>query len=121
MPIPPPEKHEFRPRDRWLIASLVSGPLAALTHLTVSYSLVPSACAQGTRAMLLLSAFAFIAIALAGGAVAFRILKACDPVEGVLWVERTRWLATVASALAAASAVVIVAMSIPYLIHRICD
>lgn len=121
MPIPHPEKHEFRPRDRWLIASLVAGPLAALTHLSVSYALVPSACEQGTRSMLFVSTVGFIAIALSAAAVAYRIQKRCSSAEGVLWVERIRWFATVSSVLALASAVVIVAMAIPWTIHRMCD
>jgi hypothetical protein len=121
MGIPHEEKSEFHSRDRWLIFSLLVGPMAALTDLTVSYALVPDACAQGTKWMLHLSTVIFALVALTGAAIAFRVRRLCESGGGYLWIERTKWVATVAMVLAVSSVVVILAMEIPNLILRSCD
>jgi hypothetical protein len=115
------QKSEFRPRDRWLMFSLFLGPLATLTHLTVSYSLVPTACVQRTKMMLHLSTLVFALIALAGGAIALRYYRQFGESDGIVWKERTRWVATMALALAVMSIIVILAMEIPNLMLRSCD
>lgn len=121
MSIPHEEKSEFRSRDRWLMFSLLIGPMSALSNLTVSYILVPSACAQGTKSMLHLSALFFALIALTGAGIAFRIHRICESGGGYLWIERTKWVATAAMVLATGSVVVILAMEIPNIILRSCD
>jgi H+/Cl- antiporter ClcA len=115
------EKSEFRPRDRWLMFSFVLGPMAVLTNLLVSYSLVPTACTQRSKAMLHVSTLVFVVLSLIGGAIAWHYYKECDLADGVLWRERTRWVATVAMVLALASVVVILAMEIPNLMLGSCD
>jgi hypothetical protein len=115
------EKSEFRSRDRWLLASVFVGPLSVLTNLTVSYSLVPTACREGTKMMLHLSALVFILLSLCGAFIGRHYARQCDDTGGVLWRERTLWLARVALVLALSSAVVIAAMEIPNLILGTCD
>jgi hypothetical protein len=115
------EKSEFRPRDRWLLAGVFVGPLSVLTNLTVSYSLVPTACAQGTRLLLHVSTAVFGLLALAGALIGRHYYRQCEVTGGVLWRERTRWVALVALVLALSSAVVILAMAIPNVILRGCE
>jgi hypothetical protein len=121
MPIPSEEKSEFRARDRWLIFAFVSGPLAALSNLTVCYSLVPTACEKGTKALLHASTAVFLLVTVAGALLARHYYKTCEETEGVLWKERTRWVATMAMLLGIMSILVIVAMEIPNVILRSCD
>ena len=115
------QKREFRSRDRWLVFAFILGPMAALTHLTVSYSLVADACARNSKMLLHVSTLVFLLLSLGAAAIAWRIYMAFVEAEGVLWRERTRWLATVALVMAISSAVVIIAMEIPNLILRSCD
>jgi hypothetical protein len=118
---PAEEKSEFRSRDRWLLVALLTGPIAVLTHLTLSYSLVPTSCANGTKTVLHLSSAFFLALILGAALMARQIDQRCARENGALWIERTRWLARGAFVLAISSAVVIVAMEIPNLILRSCD
>ncbi|HEX9981796.1 MAG TPA: hypothetical protein VGF69_00900 [Thermoanaerobaculia bacterium] len=115
------QKTEFRTRDRWLLFAFALGPLSVLTHLTVAYALVPSACAGGSKLTLHLSALIFLLLAGVGALIGWRIYSrfAGDGTE--LWQERTRWLSVVVMALAVSSMVIIVAMEIPNLILRSCD
>lgn len=115
------EKSEFRPRDRWLLFATIVGPTSVLSNLTVSYSLVPTACREGTKMLLHFSAVVFIVIALWGAMIGRHYARQCDDTGGVPWRERTLWVARVALTLALASAVVIAAMEIPNLILGTCD
>jgi hypothetical protein len=112
---------EFHARDRWLMFGFALGPMAALTHLVVAYSLVPSACAQGSKTMLHASAAAFFVVALLGAFIGWRYHGSFAETEGVLWKERTRWLAYVVMILSLFSALLIVAMELPNVILRSCD
>jgi hypothetical protein len=114
------EKREFRNRDRLLLVSLWLGPVAALSNLTINYSLVAEACLQGTKTMLHAITAAFVVIALASGLVAYRYYRQFAEAEGVLWMERTRWFALLALVLSLASAVVMVAMEVPNVLLRSC-
>jgi hypothetical protein len=122
MALRPIRKTDFQARDRWLMFAFALGPMAVLSHLFLSYSLVPSACAQGSKAMLHVSALGFFLVALIGASIGWhyhgRFARAD---EGMLSQERTRWLALTATILSIGSAVVIVAMEIPNVILRSCD
>jgi cytochrome bd-type quinol oxidase subunit 2 len=107
------EKTDFRPRDRWLTYAFLVGPLAALTQLTVMYTLVPEACEQQSKMMLHASSLAFFILALTGAWIGWRDRQAGN--------ERTRWLAVAVILLSLGSALVIVALEIPNLILRSCD
>ena len=115
------DKREFAARDRWLLLSFWLGPMAALTNLTLNYALAAEACDRGTKTMLHLITFAFVVIALGSALLARRYYKQCEEPDGVLWMERTRWVSLVAMVLSLASAVVIVAMEVPNVILRSCD
>lgn len=114
-------KTEFRTRDRWLMFAFALGPLAALSHLGVAYSLVPSSCAQQSKSMLHISAASFFLLTLVAALIGWRYHAAFAETDDVLWKERTRWLAMVVTVLALTSALLIVAMEIPNLILRSCD
>jgi hypothetical protein len=118
---PREQKTEFHARDRWLMFAFALGPMAALTHLTVSYALVPSACAQGSKTMLHVSTAIFFALALAGALIGWYYHRAFADTEGVLWKERTRWLSLVVLVLSVFSAIVILAMELANVILRSCD
>jgi hypothetical protein len=114
------EKRNFTSAERWLSFAALLGPLAALTHLSVSDALVPTACAHGSKAMLHASAAAFLVIALAGAAIGWRACRryASAPLDGE---DHRRWLAVAAVCLSISSAVAIIAMEIPNVILRSCD
>ena len=114
-------KREFHTRDRWLTFAFALGPMAALTHLVVAYALVPSACAQGSKTMLHASAATFFLVALLGAFIGWRYHGAFANDEGMLWKERTRWVAFVVMILSLFSAMLIVAMELPNVILRSCD
>jgi hypothetical protein len=115
------EKSEFRRRDRWLLFATIVGPLSVLSNLTISYSLVPTACREGTKMLLHFSALTFVLISLCGAFIGRHYARQCDDTGGVLWRERTLWVARVALVLALGSAMVIAAMEIPNLILGTCD
>jgi hypothetical protein len=145
------QKTEFRTRDRWLIYAFLVGPMAALSQLNVMYVLVPTACAQGTNAMLHLSTGVFLLIAFSGVLIAGRYAREFasssgssgsseflgvprlegTPSEGLrgteelrgtpLWHERTRWVAKSAMTLSIGSMVLIVALELPNVILRNCQ
>jgi hypothetical protein len=115
------QKTEFRARDRWLNFAFIVAPTSVLAHLTISYALVPTACAQGHKTILHVSAAVFLLIAAASGLIGWRVYGQFADAQGELWRERTRWFSTVVMSLALASMVVILAMEIPNLILRSCD
>lgn len=115
------QKTEFRPRDRWLMFALWGGPLAVLSNLNVNYALVAEACDRGTKTMLHLFTLAFVLVALVCAAIGHRYYKECERSEEMLWRERTRWLALVATVMSLASVVVLIAMEIPNVLLRSCD
>jgi len=121
MPHSRERKTDFHARDRWLMFAFALGPMAALTHLTVSYALVPSACAQDSKAMLHASTVVFFALALIGAAIGWHYHREFADAEGTLWKERTRWLSLVVLVLSIFSAVVILAMELANVILRSCD
>jgi hypothetical protein len=114
-------KTDFQPRDRWLMFAFWLGPMAALTHLLVAYSLVPSACAQGSKSMLHASAAAFFIVALLGAFIGWHYHGAFAESDGMIRQERTRWMAMMAMVLSLFSALVIIAMELPNVILRSCD
>lgn len=115
------EKSEFRPRDRWLTYAFLIGPLAALAHLTVMYTLVPTACEQDSRALLHGSTAAFLAIALSGALAAWRSGAEFRDAGGDVSRERSRWQAVAALALSIGSMLVIAALELPNVILRNCQ
>jgi hypothetical protein len=115
------QKTEFDTRDRWLLFALILAPSSVLAHLTVSYSLVPTSCAQGHKTLLHLSTCIFLLLAAGAAAIAWRIYGRFRDAEVELWRERTRWFSAFVMALAISSMVVILAMEIPNLILRSCD
>ena len=114
-------KTEFRSRDRWLMFAFALGPMSALTHLTVSYALVPEACARSSKAILHGSTAVFLLLALIAMSIGWHYRRAFRDAAGVLWQERMHWLATVAMVLSVFSAVLILAMELANLILRSCD
>jgi cytochrome b561 len=114
-------KTDFRSHDKWLTFAFVLGPTAALSNLFVSYSLVPESCVRGTKTMLHVTAAAFFVSCLIGAALASRIGSRFVERDPDLLHERTRWVATAATILCLASALIIVAMEIPNVILRSCD
>ena len=115
------EKTEFRPRDRALTYAFLIGPLAALAQLTVMYTLVPTACERGSKALLHGSTAAFLVIALSGAFVASRSAAESRDARGDVSRERSRWLAVAAMALSIGSMLVIVALELPNVILRNCQ
>jgi hypothetical protein len=115
------QKTEFDTRDRWLLFAFVLAPSSVLAHLTVSYSLVPTSCAQGDKTLLHFSTAVFIVLAAIAGLIGWRVYGRFHDSAGELWRERTRWFSAVVIALAISSMVVILAMEIPNLILRSCD
>jgi hypothetical protein len=116
-------KTDFRPLDRWLTFTAFLGPVAALTNLTVSYTLSFEACTRGSKALLHACAAGFFAACVVGALLAWRIGAGFTP-DGPVpdrMVERTRWLALAGVILCIFSALVIVAMEIPNVILRSCD
>jgi hypothetical protein len=71
--------------------------------------------------MLHVSAASFFLLTLIATLIGWRYHDAFPDAEGVLWKERTRWLAIVVTVLGIGSAIAIVAMEIPNLILRSCD
>lgn len=117
-----PEKSEFHPRDRWLIAAFIGAPSAWMLHLIISYSLVPESCERKTKLMLHVVTLLCAAIAAVAGVIAWRIRATCqlEPASAV-WKERTKWTATMTLVLAISMVVVIIAQEIPNLLLRSCD
>jgi hypothetical protein len=116
-------KTDFRSQDKWLTFTAFVGPVAALTDLTVMYTLVPETCVRGSKMLLHVSAAVFFAACIAGALLARRIGSNFTP-DGPVpdrMVERTRWLALAGVILCLFSALVIVAMEIPNVILRSCD
>ncbi|MEA2465272.1 MAG: hypothetical protein QOJ98_3019 [Acidobacteriota bacterium] len=115
------QKTEFRSRDRWLMFAFILGPMSVLTHLNVSYALVPTSCAQGDKTLLHVSTAVFLLLAAAAALIGWRIYGRFANGEAELWRERTRWFSMFVIALSISSMVVILAMEIPNLILRSCD
>ncbi len=115
------DKSDFRSPDRLLIFAFILGPMAALTHLGVSYTLVPTACAQQTKTILHLCTVAFLIVAAIAAAISWRIYSGFADAEGVLSRVRIRWLSTMSLILAISSGVIILAMEIPNILLRSCD
>jgi hypothetical protein len=116
-------KTDFRPLDKWLTFTAFLGPIAALTNVTVSYTLSFETCERGSKAMLHACAAGFFAACVIGALLAWRIGTRFTP-DGPVpdrMVERTRWLAMAGVILCVFSALVIVAMEIPNVILRSCD
>jgi MFS family permease len=121
MPKPKSFKTDFRTHDKWLTFAFVLGPMAALSNLFVSYTLVPESCMRGTKMMLHVTAAASFASCLAGAFLASRIGSRFVERDPDLLHERTRWVAISATILCLASALIIVAMELPNVILRSCD
>ena len=105
-------KTDFTSRDRWLMFAIVLAPMAPLTHLLISYALVPTACAQGSKLWLHVSTIVFLIVSVAAGLIA----RWRDDGD-----DRTRWMVKAAIALSAMSVLTILAMEIPNLLLRSCD
>jgi hypothetical protein len=111
---------DFHGGDRPLILAVVLGPIAALSHLLLSYSLVPSACEQGTKILLHASTVLFVLVSLAGVLIGRHYGNAGAAAEPARR-ERTRWMAMLATALSIFSIVVVLAMELANVILRSCD
>jgi hypothetical protein len=115
------QKTEFRSRDRWLVLAFVLGPLSVLAHQSISYSLVPTSCAEGSKTILHVVTIVFLLIVAAAALIAKTIHGRFARNDGLLWQERTRWFAASALVLSISSMVVIVAMEIPNWVFGSCQ
>jgi hypothetical protein len=115
------QKTELRTRDRWLILAFLLGPLSVLVHQSVSYSLVPTSCAEGSKTILHVVTVVFLLVAASAALIANSIRVRFARHDGLLWQDRTRWFATVALILSLASMMVIVAMEIPNWVFGSCQ
>ena len=113
------DKQDFTSLDRRLTLASLLGPLAALSNLGMTYSLAPSACVDGSKAVMHVSAGAFLIVSLAAALLGWRHHR--DAVAGIIAEERVRWMARLAVALSLLSALAIVAMEIPNIMLRNCD
>src|SRR5215212_10084605 len=118
---PKPFKTDFRGHDRWLVTSFAAGPLAALSNLTVSYTLTSESCQNGTKLLLHASALLFILVSLTSAFIARRIGARFPALSPDPLIERTRWQSTAATILSLASVLVILGMEIPNITLRSCD
>lgn len=98
-------KTDFRPPDRRLLLAFVLGPIAALTNLVVTYTLVPEACERRSELPLHATAALCLLVALFAGFLAWRSPHRDD--------ERLRWMSLVGVVLSIVSVVVIIAMDLP--------
>jgi hypothetical protein len=115
------QKTEFRTRDRWLLLAFLLGPLSVLLHQSISYTLVPESCADGSKTILHIVTVVFLLIAASAALVANAIRVRFARTDGLLWQDRTRWFATVSLVLSLASMMVIVAMEIPNWVFGSCQ
>jgi hypothetical protein len=115
------DKHEFRPRDRKLLACVLTPPAAVLANLTLNYALVPTACANGTKGLLHIVTLGFTVICAVTGLLSWRYHEEFSRPANELWQERTRWVAMIGVVLAIFSVMVLVAMEIPNIVLRSCD
>jgi hypothetical protein len=74
-PVPPPSALPREGRDLSLWAAVLGAPVLWLSHLQVSYMLVPWTCATGRRWVLHAVSAGFLALTLAGGWLAWREFK----------------------------------------------
>jgi hypothetical protein len=115
------QKTEFRTRDRWLLLAFILGPLSVLVHQSVSYSLVPTSCAEGSKTILHAVTVVFLLVAASAALLANSIRVRFAHTDGLLWQDRTRWLATAALILSLSSMLVIMAMEIPNWVFGSCQ
>jgi len=118
---PAEEKRNTRGADRLLLFAFTLGPMSALTNLGVCYSLVPTACARNSNAMLHASAAFFAILCLVSALIGRHYHAQCEETGGMLSRERTRWLAFVTIVLGVSSFVVVVAMELPNVLLRSCQ
>jgi hypothetical protein len=117
--MPDERKTDFHRGDRPLMLAMILGPAAALSHLLVSYTLVPTACEQGTKTLLHASSVVFVLVCLSAAWIGRRAHPATAAT--VEREERARWMATLATALSLFSAMVVLAMELANVILRSCD
>ena len=109
------DKTDFSSRDRWLTATFLAGPLAAMSNLIISDALEPTSCAAESKAILHLTSGGFLLLTLITALASWRLLLA--GAKGT----RFRWMAISALALAMGSAIVILAIEVPNLLLRSCE
>ena len=114
-------KTEFHARDRWLMLAFLLGPMSVLVHQSVSYSLVPTTCAEGSKTILHIVTVVFLLVAAAAALIANSIRVRFAQTDGLLWQDRTRWFAAGALILSIGSMLVIVAMEIPNWVFGSCQ
>ncbi len=111
-------------RNRALAAALFIPPIAVLANIEIAYALVPAACASTrTLPLHLVNAF-WLALAIAGGLIAWRCWKAL----GIGWQEdegdplaRSRFVAGVAVLLSGLCVLVIMAQWIAVFVLDPCQ
>lgn len=105
-----------------LWSGVLLGPLAWILHLTVSYGVATLACGGG-RLILVVTTLGTLAIAAAGGGIAWGVWREIGPgheTDGSI-IGRSRFMGAGGVALSVLFAVVIAVQSIPPLLFTSCD
>ena len=111
-------------RDLLLILALLAGPVALAVDELASYSLAPTACADGTKWMLHLVSLLTLLVSLGGALLARSVgrnLPEGSSEGGGLTDSRARFMALAGTALGLAFAVAIVALEVPNWVLRVCQ
>ena len=120
----PGAKSDFEPADRRLAIAMLAPPVIWLTHLGVSFSLVPLVCRSGNKAILHSLTVAGIVLTLAAGWIAWKGLRdlGAGPLNrGDVLRTRRRFMALTAAVFAALFTLLLVANQIPNFILRSCQ
>jgi hypothetical protein len=111
-------------RDVLLMLAVMAGPFAWAVDELASYSLAPTACADGTKWMLYLVTLLTLLVSLGGAALANAVgrrLPEGSTAGGGLWASRARFLARSGAVLGLGFALAILAMAVPNLVLEVCQ
>ncbi len=117
------EKSDFETTDRWLLLLMLTPPSVWLTHLSVSYALVPQSCVWSSKALLhMLTVIAFL-ITASSAFMSWRELGRIGA-EGSMshpHEPRRRFMAVLGVVFGIVFTMLVVANQIPNFILRSCD
>jgi hypothetical protein len=111
-------------RDVLLMLAVMAGPFAWAVDELASYSLAPTACADGTKWMLYLVTVLTLLVSLGGAALAHSVgrgLPDGSTHQGDPTVTRARFLARAGAVLGLSFALVILATAVPNLVLEVCQ
>ena len=117
-------KSDFEPFERRLTLAMLTPPVAWLTHLSLSYALVPSFCLSGDKTPLHLATISFLGIVALAGIYSRSATKklGSGPTDGPdSTITRMRFMALAGVVFAITFAILILANEVPNLILRGCD